>query len=181
MSQIGSLSVGSRIDSTNDGQHESLLYHVLLPRYLPQEKPKNFHGIELQLLTQMVDNVVDLSEFIPSKTVGLLKSLKKIQFDCNAEVVAAEVNALRPGDTFAMFVRRQNCGFMIYALPEERIDAEHPTDVIVATFPGNLHPNEVYNHASDIEVTVFNKISLEGAKMTDFTNLIHSSATRCKR
>lgn len=56
------------------------------------------------------------------------------------------------GDTFAMYVRRQNCAVMIHVPANEMVSVDETKNVIVSTFPGNLHPREIYRHIGDIEV-----------------------------
>lgn len=56
------------------------------------------------------------------------------------------------GDTFAMYVRRQNCAVMIHVPANEMVSVDETKNVIVSTFPGNLHPREIYQHSGDIEV-----------------------------
>lgn len=133
---------------------DMLLNHVILPRYLPQSKSRHFHQTELKLLDEMVENVVNLSQRIPSKTVQLFEKMRKIHHDRSPKNISKEINALQPGDSFAMFVRRQNCVFLIYAPSDVNVVAGKPQSVIVSTFPGNLHPKEVYNCNSDLEVTL---------------------------
>lgn len=101
-------------------------------------------------MREMVANVIGLSGKIPDQTVKLFQSLRTIHDESipSAGTIRTEINALRPGYSFAMFVRRQNCMFIIHAPTKNGV----PNDVIVATFPGNLHPNEVYQSDSDIEV-----------------------------
>lgn len=57
------------------------------------------------------------------------------------------------GDTFAMFIRRQNCAIMIHVPANGLINInDEPENVIVATFPGSLHPRDIKEHLNDIEV-----------------------------
>lgn len=132
---------------------KNLLKHVTLPRDLPQEKPPRY--LELKLMTHMVENVGNLSNYLPVKTVELLKRFRTVHLECTPDVISKEINSLRPGDTFAMFVRRQNTTIMVYMLPNDEIDNEESQNVILATFPGNLHPNQIYKAESDLEVFVF--------------------------
>lgn len=59
------------------------------------------------------------------------------------------------GDTFAMFVRRQNCVILVHMSQDGMVDAEKSQNVIVATFPANLHPGEIYKYDSDLQVISF--------------------------
>lgn len=131
---------------------DMLLNHIILPRHLPQTKSRFFHQTELKLLDQMVENVVNLSDKLPPKTVKLFEKMRKIHHNRSVTNISNEINALQPGDTFAMFVRRQNCVFQIYVPPDANVADGKPQCVIVSTFPGNLHPNQVYNCDSDMEV-----------------------------
>lgn len=141
---------------TQQQQHDMLLRHIILPRFLPQAKSSYFHQTEIQLMQQMAQNVFNLSEKIPMQTVKLFESFLEIHKESipNQNTISTEINVLRPGHSFAMFVRRQNCMFVIHAPPNhsENVANTAPQDVIIATFPGNLHPEEVYKHDSDIEV-----------------------------
>lgn len=140
---------------TPQRKQDMLLQHVILPRYLPQKKSIHFHPTELQLMNEMVQNVVNFSGKIPSQTVKLFANLWETHNESipNPTTVTTQINALQSGHSFAMFVRRQNCMFVVHA-PANHENAANtaPQKVIVATFPGNLHPDEVYNHDSDIEV-----------------------------
>lgn len=137
---------------TPQQKQDMLLQHVILPRLLPQQKSRHLHQIELQLMQNMTENILKLREKIPSETVELFANFWKIHDEAipKQSAVMARIKALRSGKSFAMFVRRQNCMFVIHA-PRTK-NAEVPEEVIIATFPGNLHPDEVYHYDSDIEV-----------------------------
>lgn len=130
-------------------RYENLLNHVVLPRCLPQNKSKDFHNEELALLSYMIDNVESLAQSIPSNTVNMFRGLGRVHKTLKASVVSAEINNLKAGSTFAMYIRRQNCAIMIRRPPGGNGDR-----VIVSTFPGNLHPKYVYSAESDIEVRI---------------------------
>lgn len=131
---------------------EYLLYHIVLPRVLPQKKSNDFEHHELLLLSRLNDVIKDCSEWIPLATVRLFNSLKTTHMNRTADFVSKEIRALQPGDTFAMFVRRQNCGLMIYMPIDGNTQADKQETVVVTTFPGNLHIKEIYQHQSDIKV-----------------------------
>lgn len=98
---------------------------------------------------RMVQNVESLTEFIPAKTLKMARSLATVHRTRMADIVSKEINDLKPGETFAMFIHRQNTAIMIHS----RSNAEaSKNDMIVATFPGRVHPNEVYSNPSDLEV-----------------------------
>ena len=122
--------------------------HVILPRYLPQVKPKNFHNEELALLSSMVENVERSAKSLPPNTVNMFRGLGRVHRTLTPAVVSNEICNLEPGNTFAMFVRRQNCAIMIHMPPDRSSDDR----VIVAIFPGNLHPKHISGAESDIEV-----------------------------
>lgn len=130
-----------------------LLDHVLFSRVLPQEKPRQIY--EQMLMIKMVENVENHSKWMPTKTVEMLQRLKKVHLECTPSVISEEINIMEPGDTFAMYVRRQNCAIMIHMPANELVSNEEIRNVIVATFPGNLHPREIYKHDSDLEVRFF--------------------------
>lgn len=140
----------------HEDEYECLLDHIILPRVLPQSRHRNLLRHELLLLRRMVDTIDNCSKWIPNATADLFHSMKRVHCSpSKVEVIHTEINALRPGGTFAMFVRKQNCGFMIH-MPKEQdySKSDTPNTVIVSTFPGNLHPREVYSHPSDLEVSL---------------------------
>lgn len=146
-----------------------LLTHIILPRYLPQEISHDLDYTDAKLLHEMVDNVVSLSGIIPTKTVKLFQSMRKIHDNMTPTRISNEINGLRSGDSFAIFVRRQRWMFIIHA-PEQpphdknATDSE-PQEVIVASFPGNVRPSEIYKHESDIEVIFIVKNLIEPNKI----------------
>lgn len=140
------------IESDPQETQDNLLKHVILSRYLPQEN-KNFMEIGVELMKQMIENVDNLAEWIPSETVELFERLKRVSLECTKSVVSEEIDTLEPGDTFAMFVRCQNCVIMIHVLPDADLDDEQTPNVIVATYPGHFRSSETYNCDSDLEVT----------------------------
>lgn len=146
--------------ATAQQKQDMLLTHVILPRFLPQEISHHLDQTDLQLLHGMVDNVENLSGMVPPQTVKLFKSLRKIhqRIELNVDTISNEINALRAGDSFAIFVRRQRWMFIIYAPPCDDKNAANsePQEVIVASFPGNVRPGEIYKHESDIEVIFSN-------------------------
>lgn len=142
-------------EATERDDDEFILNHVILPRYLRPEKQK--YANQLKLMDRMVENVVDLAKFIPDKTVDLMKRLKRIHIpsaDVDFETeIRRQIQQLQRGaiDTFAMFVRRQNCTFMVHALPNANGNNRRP-EFVLATFPGDLPSSEIYKHDGDIEV-----------------------------
>lgn len=140
---------------TAQQKQDMLLTHVILPRYLPQELSRYIDQTDLQLLHGFAENVVNLSGTVPAQTVKLFKSFRKIhdRIELSADTIASEIRSLRPGDSFAVFVRRQRWMFMIHAPVNDANAANsQPQEVIVASFPGNVRPSEIYKHDSDIEV-----------------------------
>lgn len=136
--------------SESDAQNteDILLQHVILSRCLPQEE-SDFIENGKTLMNRMIENVEALSDWIPSKTVDMFKRLKRISVECSKSAVAEEIAGLQPGDTFAMFIRRQHCVIMVHMLSKS--NPLMPC-TIVAIFPSTLHPREIYSHDGDIEV-----------------------------
>lgn len=130
-------------------EEDAQLHHVLLPRVLPQGKD-DLDEIGFILLNKMVENVEKLSQYLPQKTVELFRRMQNIHAERTPENIAKNINALQPGDSFAMFVRLQHCTIMIYIPLDEEPD--NIQNAIVSTF-SDLHPNEVYKYESDIEVS----------------------------
>lgn len=97
---------------------------------------------------RMMQNVENLAEFIPPSTMKMCRSLSEVHRNRTPVTVSRQIKDLKPGDTFSMFIRRQNCGIMIHM----HSNSKTKSNVTVATFPGKLRPVEVYDHASDVEV-----------------------------
>lgn len=142
------------VELTPFEKQNALLTHVILPRFLPQYQPlQTYYHTELKLFDEMYENVMDLSGIIPSETVALFKSMHNVHHNLTSTNIYNEINALQPGDTFAMFVRRQRCTFMIYVpTDDENLVYGKPQTAIVATFPARMHPDEIYKCDSDLEV-----------------------------
>lgn len=136
-------------DDTTSSFYENLLHHIVMPRALPQNKQACDEKVELCLLSRMTENIESSSKWIPPATVGLFKSLKTCHTVRTKETISNEISALQAGESFAMFIRRQNTAFMIH-MPNDQI-GEIGT-VIVMTFPGNLSPEQVYAYPSDLQV-----------------------------
>lgn len=137
------------MQETTSDLYETLLHHIVLPRVLPQNKQACGEGIELRLLSRMTENVENSLEWIPPATVRLFISLTRSHSVRTKETVSKEINALKPGESFAMFIRRQNTAFMIH-MPKDQSDEME--SVIVMTFPGNVSPEQIYRHPSDLQV-----------------------------
>lgn len=131
---------------------DDLLLHVILPRVLPNTWPSSFYRAEESLLSHMVKNIVNSRECMPPKTIEMFQRLERMHLSFTPTNISNEINELKSGDTFAIYVRRQNCMFIVYVPSSEGVSDSKIQNVIVATFPGNLHSSEIYKHDSDIEV-----------------------------
>lgn len=137
--------------------NEFMLTHAVLPRYLPEQKPQ--FSQQRALMTEMMKTITNLEEWMPSKTVQFFKRFKELHGNgtsISSSLIQQQIRSLSADDTFAMFVRRQNCTLIIHKL------ADGLNDVVVATFPGDLLSSEIYKHDSDIEV-----ISIEFGEPND--------------
>lgn len=101
---------------------------------------------ELELLKRLTKSVESLSNFIPPNTLKMMRSLNDVHVLVQPKTIKDKINNLQSGETFAMFVRAQNCAISFHR------NQESPENIIVATFPGKVHPKEVYNHISDLVV-----------------------------
>lgn len=145
----------------NESKYQNILLdHVILPRELP--KKKSFFTHEQALIDQLVENVDSISDSLPKKSVEMMKRLKRVKHMCTPAIVSEMINELRPGDTFSMFVRKQNTAIIFYVPNHTGVNnAGTPDNIIVATFPGCLHPRTIYDHESDVEVNfiLMNQVS----------------------
>lgn len=129
-------------------RNEFNLNHIVLPRYLPQKNQD--YTDQLQLVSRMLKNVL-ATKTLPTNTIRLFNQLKRIYVDTKDEMLkdalSKEIKSLRSNDTFAMFVRQQNCTLIVH---------KKAKSVILATFHSDVKPSEVYDHDSDLEVSNFN-------------------------
>lgn len=140
-------------DAKLDKQN-TLLNHVILSRILPNDQSQ-FPEDGLALMDEMIENIKTLTGLIPSKTVELFERLKRVNQELSENVVSDEIARLMPGDTFAMMISSQYSVIMIHVLPDANLHNEQEHNVIVATFPSSLHPRNIYEHDSDLEVIVY--------------------------
>lgn len=132
------------------GEHEFILNHVLLPRYLPPETfNQNKHLNLMELLINNAVETLDITGIAP-KTTKLLRHVKRVHIDSSSDslkqILSEEINALVNGDneTLALFMHHQNCTILFQK--QER-------KFIVATFCSDIEPKNSYD--IDIEV-IFN-------------------------
>lgn len=132
--------------------YENLLTHIVLPRVLPFGRIKGHEKIELSLLTRMNDAVQEMAEILPEESIRIFANFHDVHKLRVPENISNKINELKPGGTFAMFVRRQNTAFMIHMPNDGNNNLNEFKDVIVSTFPGNLHPKEINDQTSDVQV-----------------------------
>lgn len=149
-------------------KHEFKLNHIVLPRYLPQKNQD--YSEQMQLVHLMLRSVIAMKT-LPINTIQLFEQLKRIYVDAKEDAlkdaISKEIKTLRPNDTFAMFVRRQNCTLIIH---------KKEKSVILATFHSAVKPIEVYRHASDIEVNILSRMTIE---FDVYRNLLVINSTVC--
>lgn len=122
--------------------HDILLNHVVLH----QENSRFVHVQALVL--QLIENVENLSEWLPAKTVEIMDRLKRAIREHAHTVIAEIINELVSGDSFSMFIRRQNCAITFH-IPATETDNTDVLNIIAAT----LHPPELFDNESEIKVT----------------------------
>lgn len=131
-------------DDVEQDEHEFFLNHAILPRYLPAEKQG--YSKQLKLMSTMIETIIDTRN-MPRKTINLFEQFKRLHIDTTTENFSRElrgqIHSLQSGETFAMFVRRQNCTLLVQ---------KRPNSVVLATFRGDMKNYDVYSHDSDIEV-----------------------------
>lgn len=126
-----------------------LVNHIVLPHVLPTCRSNDFEDENSALLELMQVSIKSSADLLPTSTVRLFDTLKNIHSNRASEAIHGEINALKPGDIFAMFVHHQNTGIMIYMLPEQ--NDEENKNVIVSTWD-SVSPKKIYEHSSDLQV-----------------------------
>lgn len=77
--------------------------------------------------------------------------LKRATHEHTCTVISEILNKLEPGDSFAMFIRRQNCVIMFHISLTETGNTGDPLSIIVGRFIGTLHPRELFDQENEIE------------------------------
>lgn len=131
--------------------YESLLNHVILPRSLPIELPQNALNEEKVLISRMTEAVISCAGWIPDRIVCNFQRFKRTHGDLTGKTVSRQIDALEPGDTFAVLVKRQQCVFIVHMPLSER-DADGIKMVQIGTFPSAATPKEIYKCSGDLQV-----------------------------
>lgn len=135
---------------------EHALTHILLPRHIPDSVIQDAGEQETTLLIRMSETV-RLAKWLPPNTVQMFETFEKIHFMAAPEVIEEAINELRPGHTFAMFVRGQNTVFLCH-MPSDASDEvnggtpDTETPIIVATFPGSVSMQRFYKESAELKV-----------------------------
>lgn len=152
---------------------DTLMYHLVLPRELPQSTAPNLWLREYEMVERMSDLSREWREWLPNQTIQLLTTLKRFHKDRTPEDICKKIIELRPGDNFAIFVRSQHCALVINVPADET--ANNVQNVIVSAFPGCLESKEVYSHSSDIEVMTVFIVSFLNLRNMCLLNIVQSS------
>lgn len=129
---------------------ELQLQHLLLPRFLPRMDYSSYN-IGSGIMNQMMGTVQNLAEHLPPKSVELLEKLQlHYSYNLTPQTILQKINGLRPGDSLAIFVEHQDCAIM-FRIPPNEI-SNNVENVIVASFPGSLNPNELYEQYDGVKV-----------------------------
>lgn len=131
--------------------YESLLNHIILPRSLPKELPENAINEEKFLISRMHEAVVSCAGWIPERIVRNFQRFKRAHSDLTGKTVSRQIDALEPGDTFAVLVKRQQCVFMVH-MPLCEEDAHGIKMVQIGTFPSVASSKEIYKCSGDLQV-----------------------------
>lgn len=146
-----SIANGDTNGDTKLVQLQQLLIDIVLPRHIPYDTDTSHFGQELRMLCRMRESVHSLVKYLPTETVQMFEIFERVHLANSADVTAEEMAQLQPGSTFAMFVRRQNLGFMCY---RPKADTKDGTgSVIVSTFHTRLAAKQVYSQPMDVEVS----------------------------
>lgn len=131
--------------------YESVLNHVILPRTLPKELPENAANEENVLISRMTEAVVSCAGWIPERIVRNFQRFKRTHSDLTAKTVSRQIDALEPGDTFAVLVKQQKCVFLVH-MPLSEEDAYGTKMVQIGTFPSAASSKEIYKCSGDLQV-----------------------------
>lgn len=149
-SEDGTMSTGQRF-RFDEGNFKAMVEHVFLPRKLsPSFNPLKVVDHESSMLALLSDVVNHLASILPKEARQLINMMAELQLDSelNIENVSQAIKALQPGNMLGLYIRQQNCGWLLYSPPEAA-----SKQVVVSTFPASL-PNEVIcDSPNDVQVS----------------------------
>lgn len=118
----------------------------------PQEKARFIHeqASEQAIVIQLVETVESVSEWLPMKTVEMMDRLKRVTRECCIE------DHRRTGAgrfVFNACSSSKHHHNVLCFIPKTGDNiSEESQNIIVAKFMGTLHPREMFEHESGIEV-----------------------------
>lgn len=144
-------------------EHKAMQTHVLWPRFLPAKEKYDLRKHESALIALMTDTLEwfeDTAKILPSNTSRLFRGLYNIDTSTDAHGISFEINRLRCGKMFGIYVKHQRCGLLIYIPPKDNWTVE-TKEAIVSTFPVFVPGDELYDaENSDFQVIFFFSFSL---------------------
>lgn len=147
-----SIDVPEGLYKSDKKTHKTMITHCLWPRVLPYYQHFEFEKYEISMCELMCDVLDALSNrnIISDSTVKMVKSLHNIQSSMAPDIILREINELKCGEMTAMYVKNQNCCFMVHMPDVEDMqeDAEKK-DVIVSSFPVSLGSSVISQHDSN--------------------------------
>lgn len=129
---------------------ELMANHVFLPKKIADAEFKNIAEQENALLKLVLEVVIGSSYILPESTKHLFQTMVDVHCHGGMEKtrIASYIESLRPGQMFGLYIREQNCGFLIYAPPKgERI---------VSTFHASVPNDVVSSSPGDVQVIFIN-------------------------
>lgn len=127
------------------------LNHIILPHFVPNDANID---IELQtstILTHLKKVVRDAAAWVPAGTIAMVNEFVRVHESPTAHTIKTAIDRMEAGSTFAMYVKWQNAAFVCH-VPAYAGEPNEATEVIVATFPGQVAAKCVYGGGVDFEV-----------------------------
>ncbi|XP_031624364.1 uncharacterized protein LOC116341417 [Contarinia nasturtii] len=135
------------------GMEYELLNHVILPRFLPQMRRFSTYQHGFELLSRMTEVISANEKYIPASIIQTFWNMYSNHIISIPLTVCDNINALKSNDTFAMYVKGQDCMFTVHMPPIEADQIpDESTPVIVATFQYNFHPSDINETFNDFEI-----------------------------
>lgn len=154
--QYGPINVPEGLYKADKKTHKSMVTHVVLPRSLPNYlNHEMFDKQEISLLELMCDvlDALTNANILNNQTTKMIKSLHNIRTSLAPEIIVQEINRLKSGDTMAIYVKNQNCCFMVHMPIQNVPENTGKKNVIVSSFTVSLSSNVIYkNESSAIQV-----------------------------
>lgn len=135
------------------------LNHIILPHFVPDDANADIEHQTSTILAHWKKVIRDAAAWLPAATVAMVEGFVRVYESPSANTIKTNIGRMEAGSTFAMYVKWQNTAFVCH-MPAYAGEPNEATEVIIATFPGQVAAKSVYGGGVDLEVRVAGCIPL---------------------